>query len=212
MKVTLHAASSRLNEISTGLKFSLLDNKLCGVHPPVQCKDYLVDVFWWERTKGGGSIYGFDWTHGHYDITATYFHLAVHCTNKPLDKCRGGVERFLNAFERGLVFQKTEVTSPEEKMLVFRFHKAWVGKPILFSAYLQLIRLGLYYEGPDPIKFLEGKPAFFAQGTEASRLGNLRPKLHSLLKGNIPKQTWEQYTKVYDLHNTSGLHDYETRY
>lgn len=208
LEVKLHPATFHLNEIGTGLKFSLLNKNLEGVHPPVQCKDYIADVFWAETTKAEYfEIYGFKWTSGSFDITTDAFYLAVHTAQKELAPCRKGVQAFLNAFEDALDFSHSYVSAPSDTMLLFSFSREWIKRPILISAYLQLIRLGLYYEKGPVIEFLRNKPKFYTT-TEGERVGGLIPKLEKLLKGKVPKQKWEDYDSVARLHNMSGLQDY----
>ena len=133
----------------------LMNQDLRALHTPVMCKDYFQDIYWSEKTRGKGSIYGLVWEPGRFDAGAPRQYLAITWAN-PLIQLQKPLQRWINAFDSAQGFTPAVVhATPSDKMIVLEFDQGWVSNGPMISALTSLIRLcGEFTEDGDPAAYL----------------------------------------------------------
>lgn len=195
--------------VSSGFQYSLLNEQYQALHPPVQCKDFITDAFGSEILKEPFSLYRFTWKPGTMNVTADWFLIALSIKKSGFSSKQAmAVNGFVNSISEGMgiVPISTELC---DDIIVVDFHKAWIAQPILLSALMLFLRIGVSYQHEGAMSFLN-TIALGNVDTITPHDSNIvkvaLPKLTRLSQGLKLVQTWGQYThEPYLLHHSSGI-------
>lgn len=212
-KVTLVPLTPFDEAVSSGFQYSLLNKDYQALHPPVQCKDFITDAFGSEILRQPFDMYKFKWNPGTMDITTDWFLIALsNCKSEFSSKEVDGVNISVSNISEALGIAPIS-TELHDGIIVVDFHKAWIAQPMLLSALMLLLRVGINYSLPmDVMMFLEAVASGSIKVISPldSRTVNVAlPKLMKLIQGVELVQTWEQYSgESYKLHHFSGILNY----
>ena len=192
--------------ISCGFEYSLLDDTYTAYHAPIQCKDYFSDLFWCEYMQKAATVYRFSWTPGVVKLDQNWYHMGlVHSRYPDFGKYAGPVEAVLQEFDSALGFERSKVESANEnRALLVKFSGGWTKKPMLISAFSQIIRLAPPYAGGGVRPWLKDLNGTFVNYDNGC-ISETRRRLLAMLEGKLPEQTYQQYAIVSDVHCLSGL-------
>lgn len=212
MRTITFAPQKRFFEgINYGFQYSLLDPKYVAYHAPVQCKDFLSDAFWSEYTRTEiVDVYGFSWKPGTLSpFPAPVYRLGIIYKEQDMQAWVGPLAAFLNEWERRLGFAASEVDPANGgKATAITFSCEWTRMPILLSAFLCFVRLGVTYDPRMSLgDYLENaKTSLTGVDLDYLRAPQAVPRVQRLLRGDSNfRQTWTQYTDVYTVHGYSGI-------
>lgn len=213
MKINWPAKKSFCEAVKFGFEYVLLDPKRVPLHAPIQCKDFLTDVFWSEHVGKPVSIYGFSWKPGMLDPKAKTFMIACKYNDQSMSPYVGPVQKLLKTFEDELGYRPTShaALDDSERIMVVTFPRAWTVKPIHVSAFSLLLRMGCTYDGSKLKDWLpgvaEGSIKMLA-GCDVSYVKRALPRLLDMAKGNAAfKQAYSDYgpENTSMLHHSSGI-------
>lgn len=186
--------------------------RLCGVHPPFQCRDFFQDIWWAEYRRTPAQIYGLSWTPGTLDVTAEWFTMAVTYRDASMEPYAEPTEALLHAVEERIGFPRSELWLAEtqhgpDTALVVEFHRRWTEKPMLLSAFTLLLRLGPKYQPPPESLLQQQRPPRTLYSYDGQYLTEARPRLQRLFRGDLAfaKKGWEDYRSVTLVHGYSGI-------
>lgn len=194
-----------------GFEYHMLNKEGKGITPPIQCKDFLTDLYWSEYLGKPIEIYGFKWEPKKLK-KAEWYRIAVKYNNQSMKSHRKALESFLNQWEERLDFEESTVTVDDtETALVVEFSKEWTEKPILVSAFTLFLRMGCQYDPDvDLEKFMEEFPkrervwAACDKGYIASEFG--KKHVDQMLKGKSDfAQSYADFESNYAIHGQSGI-------
>lgn len=192
--------------IKCGFEYSLLDDTYTAYHAPIQCKDYFSDLFWCEYMRKAESVYGFGWTPGVVKLDQSWYHMGlVHSGYPDFGKYVGPVEAVLQEFDSALGFGMSRVEpANENRALLVKFSGDWTKKPMLISAFSQIVRLAPSYAGGGVRSWLKDMNKTFVLYDECG-ISETRRRLLAMLEGKLPEQTYQQYGRAVDVHFLGGL-------
>lgn len=209
MELKLQKNASLIEGVHFGFEYHMIDKGGNGLTPPIQCKDFLTDLFWSERTKKPIKIYGFSWEPGKLKESKEYY-IALRYNNQSMKKSREPLESFLNDWEERLGFPRSDVDLDDDgTALIVRFSRDWTEKPVIFSAFTLFLRVGCQYNGggiSDFLKdFIKQEKVWASVDKQylSSEKGAARVK--QMLKGETFKQSYSDFTDMYSIHGQSGL-------
>lgn len=193
--------------------YLLLDKELRALHTPFECKDYLQDMFYSEYTGKSIDIWGISWKQGMIDMSQDFFNLAMMGGDAELESKASSVQKLLNALDKAQGIPLTKVlptTNP--KIVVIRFSKQWTKNGPTLSAFTTLIRLAWYYQGEDPMEYLEKLSGYVSDAPgdlpvfmmiDMKRLNITLPKFKALFEGVTVDYGWENFVGM----NVHAVHD-----
>lgn len=190
-----------------GLTYSLLDKDYKARHRPIRCKDFFQDMIWGEKKKQTASIYGFSWTGNGDLLKQKKLVIGVKDEGKNIADKAKNCQSLLNQFETILKIPKCKcVPDSTGKAVATEFSVKWTEVPYIFSLFTLMLRAGLGYNNEPLEEFFSKAGAnqnipmndrqYITQGL---------PKIKELLKGTKRAQTYEQYASVGQIHNSSGI-------
>lgn len=192
-----------------GFRYSMLDLKgENSLHQPVNCKDYITDIFWSENQRKDIEIYGFKWFPGILDISAQRFWIALTLSKEKLGLRHASMAEFLNFFEaqRGIPPSLT-FSANDGDILAVNFDREWTVKPVIVSIFTSLLRVGSAYDHGNPIEYFaalnigSSPPHIFP---DLSRRDTVLPKIMKFLAGAHIKQEFSSFIGANDIH-LSGI-------
>lgn len=220
--VTFKKHTSLIEGVHNGFTFSLLDDNDVSMHTQAQCKDYFQDLWWAENTGKNADVWGFTWKPGTIplDVPSYRFALRESGSQYDLSEKMPQVAAFLHHFETALGYKPLSTWEPtsEHNVVILTFPAGWTKYNPMVSALTTIIRLGLMYEGGDPVKMLEakakewesvadkfsyGKPVqgfYNATHADMGRINTVLPRLKALLKGKEAKPAWSKFPSGHSAH------------
>lgn len=212
-KVTFKNHTSLIEGVSNGFTFSLIDAEGVTMHTPAQCKDYLQDLWWSEYNEKPTSVWGFTWKPGKIKTDEKLYRFALRDDrSKTLLDRKKGMVSYLNAFEKALGFDLSTIEETENgnNVLILNAAGGWFKHCPMISAFTTITRLGMLYEGGDPIEYITGlakkfpkdggyygkAPAGFfdAMMADLGRIKTILPRLKLLMSGEYPKAKWTEFS------------------
>lgn len=201
--------------VRTGFVFAWLDPKtLEALHPSVQCKDYLHDVFWGEATGHPVHCYGFVWKPGSMPAPQHgRYALGVYWNGETLSELAEKSAALLHYWENVLGFPSTGVELCNDgKALLFNPARVWVSKPLYISLYTLMIRVSPALGKENPRTFLQDQMSKHAQGSsklpcgyDLGYIAHGRDNLSALMSGLHPVQSWTDFGDSVRVHSYSGV-------
>ena len=192
-------------EFTYGFTFSSLSPKrLVAQHAPVNCKDFLTDVWWSEYTgRPSGKIYGFSWNPGTLPVTDPVRRIAL-CYTGDITSYKDGLGKLLREFDVAQGASPSEIrVANKGAVLIVSFDPFWTSRPYLISAYTSLMRMGFGYADEGVAKYL--KQNKFLCEIDRSRSYHITPRLLAMLNGRAWPQTYHQFPTAYLAHNGGGI-------
>lgn len=200
--------------VKTKIQMCLLDDKFQGLCVPVECRDFLGDIFYGETHRVNTDMYGFKWAHGVQKLGVP-FHVGIRVKGKTLDsKAARHMQRLFDPFTKPL--DSIKVHSDQTSLAITAGPK-WSKGPWSVGLLTLLARQGVYYHNPsvaemDPLNYLKwiaenDNPLCY--GDKTWIVNTLEP-LQQLIEGDIPekfkKLTFESYDKVKEAHHSGGFY------
>jgi len=104
---------------------------------------------------------------------------------KCLESNYSHLEKFINFFEKSFKLKKkTSITRIKENLYLFKLPLFWTESIYLISLYKFLSRVGIFYDGGNPMDFLN---SFDKDSGDVYMWSSIKPKIISMMKGFIPK-------------------------
>jgi hypothetical protein len=194
-----------------GLEYSLINNKLEGLHVPIRCKDFLSDVIWIEKFKKTDSIYGFTWKYGEYNLLdKKYLLMAIRDVEHNFtEKEFENLKVFLNKLDEKLNYKKTKLKFVKEGEIILGVSKEWYQVPHVWSMYLLLIRIGRFYldYNQDIVDFIENLHTMSIYNqNDILYIKKSKHKIYKILNNTVDfSQKYEDYEEINRIHNYSGI-------
>ena len=207
-----------LNQITgVPLTMALLSPENVQLHPPVMCKDYLNDPFWSEITKQDvDDVYGFSWKTGTFNPKRRVqrIHLKFR-TGALAEASMTNILALLNMVEKQMGFPRSRAaTTTVKNSRVLLVSRKWTEQPIRISMYTLMIRIGNMYNpgeslqdfitraNEEPDGLLHPDDRYMVQEAKNRMLEIFNTK-------TFPPQTFEWFVKPYNVHNYSGICNYQ---
>lgn len=212
-------------------EYCMLNEELNAIHPQVRCKDYIQDLFWMSRLIKKGErdltdlkemeIYGFNsykYCVNYSFVDKDYYRVGIRFRTEGQnfrifdDMFTSCVIKLLNQLETNFEFPTSEISLNETKdIMMFKFSSKWTEQPYLVSLYLLLIRVLINID-PLKIESIKSFEAYLLEypkknaGSDARILNDSTLLLTKFFgKEKIPKQNWEDFKDINDIHNNSGV-------
>lgn len=196
------------------------------LHTPFMCKNYLQDIFWTEMTGKPSKIFGLEWTKGMLNLTQDTIDLALHGGRLDLAPHAPHLQHFLRTFETALKIPVCDVLTTEDaKIIVLRFHRAWLTHGPMMSALSTLVRLAGAYQAPEEVseylvrqyndKVMSRSGSILREVSPKYMLVELQrfqfktyPRVLALLQGRKCPGTWTDFSDCSSAHN-NGIMEFE---
>jgi hypothetical protein len=209
VELKLQSKAGLVEGVHFGFEYHMIDKNGKGLTPPIQCKDFLTDLFWSERTNKPITIYGFKWEPGKLK-EADHYYMALKYNNQKMKQYREPLESFLNDWEERLGFPRSDVDLDDDgTALIVRFSRQWTEKPVIFSAFTLFLRVGCQYSGGGISSFLKKfvKQEKVWASVDKNYIGSEKgaARIERMLKGETFKQTYDEFKEAYSIHGQSGL-------
>jgi hypothetical protein len=185
------------------------------ITPFVICKDFLGDVFWSNKIKKPGNIYGFKWEPNEDKGILEKEHLFIVLRKVNENKVVEPVTQFeaeaigilLNKFDSANEFYPTETVLCEEgKNVIVKFDKKWTEIPYLWSAFLLLLRIGFKYDKVSDVQDHYKNEKNYLSMNDIMYMRTAKGLIKDLEEGFIDRtQTYEQYVHIGNIHSGSGV-------
>jgi hypothetical protein len=192
---------------SKGLTYSLLDENYKARHRPIRCKDFFQDVIWGEQKKETASIYGFSWKGDGSLLTKKKLVIGVKDEGKDIGEKAKNCQSLLNQFEKILKIPKSKcIPDSTGTAIATEFSIKWTEVPYIFSLFTLMLRAGLGYNN-EPLEefFTNAVKNQNIPMNDRNYINQGLVKIKELLKGVKRPQTYEQYGSVSQIHNYSGI-------
>ena len=219
-KIKLMPYGTNYNGKHNGWAFQLLNDNYEGFHLSVCCKDFLQDIVWSELTQKSMQIHG--QKSGYKGIIdkqtnlklVMYPHKFAGVENPKIDNLEdlsSNLQGFLNEIELLMNVEELSVVQAINNNVLIEFSKKWIDKPYLFSMFLLLCRLGVYYNGKleEYLKnpFIGDTP--YLDNCDMYSLKDHWKKLLDIIEGKavIEGKDWKYLITPDEVHHASGLFD-----
>jgi hypothetical protein len=195
------------------------NNKIVATQAISPCRDYLNDCIYSEHTGQPYNAYGQDSVKtGLFDDGKGYTVFGV-CKKGPrnpqeygnykkdynsLDKNHEALQSLVNQIEKNIKVKKlTEIIKLKDNRYLAIHDTFWGRYTYLISLYSFILRAGIHYEKGDAIDYFDNGPYDYG---DKYMWPNIKPKLISLMNGNVPVQDLE------NLHNVHGTGIYTFKF
>lgn len=195
--------------------YLIADADYRALHTPTPCKDYLQDIFFTEYTGETSDVYGLKWNKGMLDMSQEYFNLVIMGGKYEMESKIPQIEAILQTLDKAQGIPLTQVlptTNP--KHILIKFHRDWTRNGPTLSAYTSMVRISAYYQGEDPMEFLEKMMSYNGDDkpedlpvymqVEIRRLPKTIKKFAALYEGEKAECPWENFK---GLGSTTSIHD-----
>lgn len=211
MKLKLQARGNLHEGVHYGFEYHMLNKQGEAITPPIQCKDFITDIFWTEQTGKPISIYGFSWKPGQLK-KSEFYSVAVKYNNQDMKACLKPLRAFLRDWEERLGFPGSNVELDDTgTALIVTFSSKWTDKPILVSALTLFLRIGCQYDlGTELPVFLKkfGKQEKVWSSVDKTYLTSPggQERIERMLNGDSAfKQKYDDFKEAYSIHGSSGI-------
>lgn len=157
MEVMFKSREHLIEEFNYGFEYHHLnDEGTKAITPPINCKDFITDLWWSEYTGQNISIYNFRHTPGTVSTAKKRHFIALTLSEQDLSPAAQRLQTLLNEVELQWLGAPSSVVSVVNgTALRIEYDHRWTKAPVLVSLFTTLLRIGILYEGGSLLSFVK---------------------------------------------------------
>jgi hypothetical protein len=229
MKVNFQDCKTSIAEAGGNfVEFSMIkvsgDNEFEAIHPPIVCRDFITDLFWYSKygttiksESSSMTIFGFDAKAlklSGISINSSEFYFAIRQRVKTFDKKKpsyidigdkaAAIMEFLNYFEDILGFTNSDTWETDDGVsVVVQFSSNWITYPYLISLLTLLVRISVDWERDcTPVEFLMN---YKKSGNDHGYIKSAKPLLELIVQGKLVNVPYQEFKSIGVCHDISGI-------